>query len=201
MARYIGPKTKISRRFGESLFGYDKSFEKKGHPPGQHGTSKRRKVVSEYGIQLKAKQKAKYTYGVLERQFRNLFEEASRKEGITGTILLQFLESRLDNIVYRMGLAPTRPAARQLVAHCHLLVNGEKCNIPSRRLKINDVIGIRAKSRELELITSSISQKGKRFSWIEWNDEKMEGRFIAIPNRDEIPENIEDQLIVELYSK
>lgn len=201
MARYTGPKTKISRKFGEAIFGYDKSFEKKGHPPGQHGTSKRRKVVSEYGVQLKAKQKAKYTYGVLEKQFRNLFKEASRKQGITGTILLQLLESRLDNVVYRMGLAPTRPAARQLVTHCHLLVNGEKCNIPSRKLKIGDTIGIRTKSRELEFITSSLARKGKKFPWLDWNDEKMEGQFIGIPEREQIPENIEEQLIVELYSK
>ncbi len=201
MARYIGPKTKISRKFGEAIFGYDKSFEKKGHPPGQHGTSKRRKVVSEYGIQLKAKQKAKYTYGVLERQFRNLFKEANRKQGITGTILLQLLESRLDNVVYRMGLAPTRPAARQLVTHCHLLVNGEKCNIPSRRLTVGDTVSIRTKSKELEFITTSLARKGKKFPWLDWNDEKMEGKFIGVPEREQIPENIEEQLIVELYSK
>lgn len=201
MARYRGPKTKISRKFGEAIFGYDKSFEKKGHPPGQHGTSKRRKVVSEYGIQLKAKQKAKYTYGVLERQFRNLFKEANRKQGITGTILLQLLESRLDNVVYRMGLAPTRPAARQLVTHCHLLVNGEKCNIPSRRLKVGDIVGLRTKSRDLEFITTSLARKEKKFPWLDWDEEKMEGKVIGIPEREQIPENIEEQLIVELYSK
>ena len=201
MARYRGPKTKISRKFGEAIFGYDKSFERRNYPPGQHGQSKRRRQLKEYALQLKAKQKAKYTYGVLEKQFRNLFKEASRRQGITGTILMQLLESRLDNVVFRLGLAPSRRAARQLVSHKHITLNGVVTNIPSCTVKPGDVIGIREKSRNMEAISDSLSKKGRHFPWTDWNGDKMEGTFIAIPEREEIPENIEEQLIVELYSK
>lgn len=201
MARYRGPKTKIARKFGEAIFGFDKSFERRNYPPGQHGQSRRRKQPKEYALQLKAKQKAKYTYGVLEKQFRNLFKKASRKQGITGTILLQLLESRLDNVVFRLGIAPTRRAARQLVTHKHITLNGTITNIPSCMVLAGDLIGIRERSRNMEAIADSLSKKGKHFPWMDWNSEKMEGTFITIPEREEIPENIEEQLIVELYSK
>ncbi|HLS10671.1 MAG TPA: 30S ribosomal protein S4 [Flavobacteriaceae bacterium] len=201
MARYTGPKTKIARKFGETIFGDDKSFEKKNYPPGQHGNARRRGKKSEYAIQLQEKQKAKYTYGILERQFRNMFKSANAAPGITGEILLQYCESRLDNVVYRMGIAPTRAAARQLVSHRHILVNGERVNIPSYRLKAGDVVGIRPKSRTLETIKNSLSNNDRVYEWITWNTEKMEGTYVSIPERIQIPENINEQLIVELYSK
>lgn len=202
MARYTGPKTKIARKFGDPIFGPDKSFEKKNYPPGQHGTNKRRRKQSEYGIQLKEKQKAKYTYGVLERQFSNLFKKASRSKGITGEVLLQLLESRLDNVVYRMGIAPTRDGARQLVLHRHITVNDEIVNIPSFTLKTGDLVGVRKKSKSLEIITESLdTARYASSSWLEWDQDKMVGKFINVPARDEIPENIQEQLIVELYSK
>ncbi|HPE85859.1 MAG: 30S ribosomal protein S4 [Bacteroidia bacterium] len=201
MARYTGPKTKIARKFNEPIYGPDKNYEKKNYPPGQHGNSKRRKKVSEYGIQLMEKQKAKYTYGMLERQFRNLFEKASRKGGITGEVLLQLLEARLDNVVFRMGIAPTRAAARQLVTHRHITVNGEVLNIPSYTVRPGETIGVREKSKSLEVITNSLASRTNRFSWLEWDESLMTGKFLAFPMRDEIPENINQQLIVELYSK
>ncbi len=201
MARYTGPKTRISRKFGEEIYGVDKAFKKRPYKPGQHGPSKRRKQLSEYGTQLMEKQKAKYTYGVLERQFRNLFKKASRKQGITGDILLQLLESRLDNVVFRLGIAPTRRAARQLVSHGHITVNGRHTNIPSYSLKPGETIGIREKSRSLEVIGASLSAKGRPFSWLDWNNDEMSGTFISVPDRENIPEKINAQLIVELYSK
>jgi small subunit ribosomal protein S4 len=201
MARYIGPKTKIARKFGEPIYGPDKSYEKKNYPPGQHGSSKRRKKMSEYGIQLQEKQKAKYTYGVLEKQFKNLFEKAANKSGITGEILLQLIESRLDNLVYRFGIAPTRNAARQLVSHRHITVNGEVVNIPSYLVKEGDVIGVREKSKSLEAISTSLEGRVNRYPWIEWDAEKMKGKFMSYPSREDIPETIKEQLIVELYSK
>lgn len=203
MARYTGPVTKIARKFGDPIFGPDRSFEKRKFPPGQHGPSKRRKQKSDYAIQLNEKQKAKYTYGVLERQFRNLFDAASRKSGVTGEVLLQYLEARLDNTVYRLGIAPTRRGARQLVSHKHILVNGILTNIPSYRLKPGDVISVRNKSRHLEMINNSVSAKSdvRKWAWLEWNPERMEGTFMEYPSRDVIPENINEQLIVELYSK
>lgn len=201
MARYTGPKTKIARKFGEPIYGPDKYFEKKNYPPGMHGVAKRRKKMSEYGIQLQEKQKAKYTYGILEKQFRNLFDLASKKKGITGTILLQLIESRLDNVVYRLGIAPTRSAARQLVSHCHIVVNGEVLNIPSYLVKVGDIVGVREKSKSLEVITNSVEGRGNRFSWLEWDSAKMAGKFMNYPEREDIPENINEQLIVELYSK
>ena len=201
MARYIGPKTKIARKFGDSIYGPDKYFEKKNYPPGQHGVNRRRKT-SEYGIQLKEKQKAKYTYGVLERQFRNLFEKASRSKGITGEELLGLLESRLDNVVYRLGVAPTRAAARQLVSHRHITVDGEVVNIPSYQVKSGQIIGVREKSKSLEVIVDSLAGNSvSRYSWLEWDNESKTGKFLNIPERSEIPENIKEQLIVELYSK
>ncbi|MGA0231821.1 MAG: 30S ribosomal protein S4 [Saprospiraceae bacterium] len=203
MARYTGPTTKMARKFGEPIFGPDRSFEKRKYPPGQHGPSKRRKQKSDYAIQLMEKQKAKYTYGVLERQFRNIFESASRKSGVTGEILLQYLEARLDNTVYRLGIAPTRRAARQLVSHKHILVNGILTNIPSCRLKPGDVISVRNKSRHMDIFQNTIGAKSdvRKWSWLEWNPERMEGTFMEYPNRELIPENINEQLIVELYSK
>lgn len=201
MARYKGPKTKIARKFGEAIFGYDKAFEKKSYPPGQHGPNKRRKAPSDYGLQLKEKQKAKYTYGVLERQFRNLFKEANRRQGVTGVNLLQLLESRLDNIVFRMGLAPTRRAARQLVTHKHIVLNGTICNVPSCQVKINDVITVREKSKDFKVIQESLNRKGKKFPWVDFSRDTMSGTVLAVPERAEIPENIKEQLIVELYSK
>jgi small subunit ribosomal protein S4 len=200
MARYTGPKTKISRKFGEPIFGASKALQKKNYPPGQHGRGRRRKQ-SEYAIQLAEKQKAKYTYGVLERQFANVFDRASRKSGITGEILLQMLEARLDNTVYRLGIAPTRRAARQLISHKHITVNGEIVNIPSYTLKNNDVVGVREKSKSLLAITESLSSSAKSFSWLEWDSSSMTGRYLNAPSREEIPENIKEQLIVELYSK
>lgn len=201
MARYRGPKTKIARKFGDAIYGPDKNFEKKKTPPGQHGNSHRRKKLSEYGVQLKEKQKAKYTYGILERQFRNLFKTATRRKGITGEILLQLCEARLDNVVYRMGIAPSRPAARQLVSHRHITVNGNIVNIPSYQIQVGDVVGVRQKSQSLEAITDSLTGRASNYSWLEWDVEKMQGTFNAVPERQDIPENINEQLIVELYSK
>ncbi len=201
MARYRGPKTKIARKFGEAIFGDDKSFEKRNYPPGQHGNNRRRGKKSEYAIQLMEKQKAKYTYGILERQFRNLFEKANRKKGVTGEVLLQLCESRLDNVVYRLGVAPSRRAARQLVSHRHITVNGEVVNIPSYQLKPGDVVGVREKSKSLEAIERSLSNNSSVYEWISWNNEKKEGTFVSVPERIQIPENIKEQLIVELYSK
>ncbi len=202
MARYRGPKTKIARKLGEPIYGPDKYFEKKNFPPGQHGNNRRRRKVSEYGIQLKEKQKAKYTYGVLEKQFSNLFKKASSMKGVTGVVLLQLLESRLDNVVYRLGIAPTRQAARQLVSHRHIVVNGVLTNIPSFRVKPGDIVSVRERSKSLEVITDSLSGANhSKYSWIEWDNDQMAGKFLNIPEREEIPENIEEQLIVELYSK
>ena len=201
MARYTGPKTKIARKFGEPIYGADKNYEKRNYPPGQHGAAKRRKKVSEYGVQLMEKQKAKYTYGILERQFRNLFEKANKKKGITGEILLQLIESRLDNLVYRFGIAPTRAAARQLVSHRHITVNGKVVNIPSYLVKVGDIIAVREKSKSLEVITNSVDGRGNRYPWLEWDSDKLCGKFMAYPNREDIPETINEQLIVELYSK
>jgi len=201
MARYTGPKTRIARKFGEAIYGPDKSFERKKNPPGQHGAN-RRKKTSEYGIQLKEKQKAKFTYGLLERQFSNLFDKASRSKGITGEVLLQLLESRLDNVVFRLGIAPSRDAARQLVSHKHIMVNGSLVNIPSYTLKAGDVVSVREKSKSLVTITESLSGNNQsKFGWIEWENDIMGGKFLNAPLREEIPENIKEQLIVELYSK
>lgn len=201
MARYKGPKSKIARRFNEPIFGASKALSKKAYPPGQHGRGRRRKQ-SEYAVQLMEKQKAKYTYGVLEKQFANLFDKASRKKGITGEVLLQLLESRLDNVVFRLGIAPTRRAARQLVGHKHVLVNGEILNIPSYQVKEGDVIGVREKSKSLEAVTNSLSSNTvTRYSWLEFDKSSMSGKFVNIPQREDIPENINEQLIVELYSK
>ncbi len=201
MARYIGPKTRISRRFGEAIFGPDKVLSKRTNPPGQHGVN-RRKKSSEYGVQLNEKQKAKYTYGVLERQFRNLFDKAARDKGITGEILLQLLECRLDNIVYRLGIAPTRSAARQLVSHKHIVVDGQVVNIPSYSVKPGQVIGVREKAKSLEVIENSLSGfNHAKYAWLEWDNSSMSGKYLHIPERADIPENIKEQLIVELYSK
>ncbi|MEH6511807.1 30S ribosomal protein S4 [Maribacter arcticus] len=201
MARYTGPKSKIARKFGEAIFGDDKSFEKKNYPPGQHGNNRRRGKKSEYSVQLMEKQKAKYTYGILEKQFRNLFATAKRKEGVAGEILLQLCESRLDNVVYRMGISPTRSGARQLVSHRHITVNGELVNIPSYSLKAGDVVGVREKSKSLQSIQDSLTASSAVYEWISWNSEKKEGTYVSIPERLQIPENIKEQLIVELYSK
>ena len=201
MARYTGPKTKIARKFGEAIFGEDKSFEKRNYPPGQHGQNRRRGKKSEYAVQLAEKQKAKYTYGILERQFRNLFKKATAAQGITGEVLLQLCESRLDNVVYRMGIAPSRNAARQLVSHRHITVNGEKVNIPSYQLKPGDVVAVREKSKSLEAIQQSLANSSHVFEWITWNADKKEGTFVSVPQRLQIPENINEQFIVELYSK
>ena len=201
MARYRGPKTKIARKFNEPIFGPSKALQKKSYGPGQHGRSRRRKQ-SEYAIQLAEKQKAKYTYGVLERQFANLFDKASRKKGITGTVLLQMLESRLDNTVFRLGIAPTRRAARQFILHKHITVNGRVVNIASYLLKSGDLITVREKSQSLEAITQSLaSHSSRKYSWLEWDNGLMTGKFNNVPEREEIPENIQEQLIVELYSK
>lgn len=201
MARYTGPKTKIARKFGEPIFGVDKTLSKKNYPPGQHGNNRRRKT-SEYGIQLREKQKAKYTYGVLERQFRNLFEKASRSKGITGEVLLQLLECRLDNIVFRLGLAKTRAAARQLVLHRHVVVDGKVVNIPSYSVKPGQIVSVREKSKSLEVIGDALSgyNHGK-YLWIEWDQNAMGGKLLHVPTREDIPENIKEQSIVELYSK
>ena len=201
MARYTGPKSKVARRFREAIFGPDKALDKKPYGPGMHGNSRRRGKQSEYSIQLAEKQKAKYTYGLLERQFAKTFKVAAAKRGVTGENLLKFLESRLDNVVYRMGIAPTRNSARQLVLHKHILVNGEIVNIPSYHLKAGDKIAVREKSKSMEAITSSLGSGRKRFGWIEWNEKQMEGVFVNMPERADIPENIKEQLIVELYSK
>jgi small subunit ribosomal protein S4 len=201
MARYTGPKTKIARKFGEAIFGDDKSFEKKNYPPGQHGNNRRRGKKSEYAIQLMEKQKAKYTYGILEKQFRNIFAKANRSKGVTGEVLLQLCESRLDNVVYRMGIANSRSGARQLVSHRHITVNGELVNIPSYCLKAGDVVGVREKSKSLQAIQDSLAANSSVYEWITWNTEKKEGTFVSVPERIQIPENIKEQLIVELYSK
>jgi len=201
MARYTGPKTKIARKFGEAIYGEDKAFEKRNYPPGQHGNNKRRGKSSEYATQLMEKQKAKYTYGILERQFRNMFKRATAAPGITGEVLLQLCESRLDNVVYRMGIAPSRSAARQLVSHRHITVNGNVVNIPSYSLNPGDVVAVREKSKSLEAIDSSLSNSSRIYEWITWNTEKKEGTYVSIPARIQIPENINEQFIVELYSK
>tara|TARA_A100001011_G_scaffold331378_1_gene357754 strand:+ start:19187 stop:19792 length:606 start_codon:yes stop_codon:yes gene_type:complete len=201
MARYTGPKTKIARKFGEPIFGIDKSFEKRNYPPGQHGVSKRRGKKSEYSIQLMEKQKAKFTYGILERQFRNLFDKASRSKGVTGEVLLQLCESRLDNLVYRFGLSPSRSGARQLVSHRHITVNGSIVNIPSYQLKVGDVIGVREKSKTLNIIQEIKTKNQSVYEWLSWNNDEFNGTFVKIPERAQIPENIKEQLIVELYSK
>lgn len=201
MARYTGPKTKIARKFGEPIFGEDKVLQRRNFPPGQHGQNKRRKT-SEYGVQLREKQKVKYTYGVLERQFRNLFAKASRLKGITGVILLQLLESRLDNVVYRLGVAPTRAAARQLVLHKHITVNGAVVNIPSYEVKPGDIVGVREKSKSLEVIADALAGfNHSKYPWIEWDESIKAGKLLHLPEREDIPENIKEQLIVELYSK
>lgn len=201
MARYTGPKTKIARKFGEAIFGDDKSFEKRNYPPGQHGNNRRRGKKSEYAIQLQEKQKAKYTYGILERQFRNMFDRATRAQGITGEVLLQLCESRLDNVVYRMGLANSRRGARQLVSHRHITVNGELVNIPSYQLKAGDVVGVREKSKSLEAIQNSLDANSSVYEWITFNNDTKQGTFVSVPARVQIPENINEQFIVELYSK
>src|SRR5690554_4629554 len=201
MARYTGPKSKIARKFGEAIFGADKALERRNYPPGQHGLSKRRSKKSEYALQLTEKQKAKYTYGILERQFRRMFEKASSASGITGEILLQLCESRLDNVVYRMGIAPTRRAARQIVSHRHVTVNGELVNIPSYQLKPGDKVAVREKSKSLEAIERSLSNSSTVYEWITWNNETKEGTFVSVPARLQVPENIKEQLIVELYNK
>ena len=201
MARYTGPKTKIARKFGEAIFGDDKSFEKRNYPPGQHGNNRRRGKKSEYAIQLQEKQKAKYTYGILENQFRNMFEKATRSTGITGVVLLQLCESRLDNVVYRMGIAPSRRSARQFVSHRHITVNGELVNIPSYQVKPGDNIAVREKSKSLIAIQDSLSNASHVYEWITWNNDTKQGTFVAVPERIQIPENINEQFIVELYSK
>ena len=201
MARYIGPKSRIARRFGEAIFGPDKVLDRRNYAPGQHGVN-RRKKMSEYGTQLAEKQKAKYTYGVLERQFRLLFAQASRIKGITGEILLQLLESRLDNVVYRLGMAPTRAAARQLVSHRHITVDGKVVNIPSYQVKAGQVVAVREKAKSLEVIATSLDGfNHSKYPWLEWNEADKAGKFLNMPQREEIPENIKEQLIVELYSK
>lgn len=201
MARYRGPKSKIARKFNEPIFGPSKALQKKAYGPGQHGRG-RRKKQSEYAIQLNEKQKAKYTYGVLERQFANLFHKASRKGGITGEVLLQLLESRLDNVVYRLGISPTRRGARQLVLHKHILVNGDIVNIPSYSLKSGDTVSVRERSKSLEVVVNSLtSNRSQKYAWLDWNSAEMSGKMMMVPEREEIPENIQEQLIVELYSK
>ena len=200
MARYTGPSTKIARKFGEPIFGADRDFEKRNYPPGQHGLASKRKKKSEYGTQLKEKQKVKYTYGLLERQFRNLYEKASRMKGQKGENLIILLESRLDNLVYRMGIAPTRAAARQLVSHAHITLNGVVCNIPSAHVKPGDVVAVRERSKSLEVITNSVASAAK-YSWIEFDAKTLTGKYLNVPVRTEIPETINEQLIVELYSK
>jgi len=203
MARYTGPKTKKARSFGEPIFGYSKAFEKKKYPPGHHGNTRRRRQKSDYALQLMEKQKAKYTYGVLERQFRNLFSTANSKKGVTGEVLLQLLEARLDNTVFRLGLAPTRRAARQLVSHKHVTVNGIVTNVPSCQLRPGDVVGIRGKSQGLQVVRDSVNSKSdvRKFPWLEFNSDKKQGVFLEYPDREAIPEKLNEQLIVELYSK
>lgn len=201
MARYIGPKSRIARRFGEAIFGPDKVLSKRNFPPGQHGNSRRRKT-SEYGVMLAEKQKAKYTYGVLEKQFRNLFDKATRTKGVKGEVLLQLLESRLDNIVYRLGIAPTRAAARQLVLHRHITVDGEVVNIASYSVKPGQVVAVREKSKSLEVIADALAGfNHSKYPWIEWDENVKGGKMLHLPQREDIPENIKEQLIVELYSK
>ena len=201
MARYIGPKSKIARKFGEPIFGPDKAFENKNYPPGQHGNSRRRNKMSEYGVQLKEKQKVKYTYGVLEKQFSNLFKKAARSKGITGEVLLQLLECRLDNVVYRLGISRSRSGARQLVSHRHITVNGELVNIPSFSLNAGDVVAVREKSKSLVAIEDSLANRNDVYEWLTWNSDTKQGNFVSVPERIQIPENIKEQLIVELYSK
>ncbi len=201
MARYTGPKTKIARKFGEAIFGEDKNFEKRNFPPGQHGNARRRGKKSEYATQLMEKQKAKYTYGILERQFSNLFKKASASQGITGEILLQLCESRLDNVVYRMGVSNSRSGARQLVSHRHITVNGEIVNIPSYSLKDGDVVAVREKSKSLVAIEDALASNNNVYEWLTWNNDTKSGTFVKVPERLQIPENIKEQLIVELYSK
>ncbi len=201
MARYIGPKSKIARKFRDPIYGPDKNFEKKNYPPGMHGQTKRRPKSSEYGTQLMEKQKAKYTYGILEKQFKNTFLKAARKGGITGSVLLQLIESRLDNVVYRLGIAPTRSAARQLIGHRHITVNGKVVNVPSFELRPGDIVAVRERSKSLEVITDSVSSHGNPYPWLEWDRGMLTGKFMNYPERDQIPENIREQLIVELYSK
>lgn len=201
MARYTGPKTRIARKFREPIFGPDKNFERKNYAPGQHGNSRRRSKLSEYGMQLQEKQKAKYTYGMLERQFRKVFQLAARRKGMTGENLMQLIESRLDNVVFRLGIAPSRAAARQLVSHRHISVNGQICNIPSRLLVPGDTVEVRERSKALEVVTNSLSGKAMTSAWLEWDGNLMVGKFMNYPQRDEIPETINEQAIVELYSK
>jgi small subunit ribosomal protein S4 len=201
MARYTGPTTRIARKFGEAIFGDDKSFEKRNYPPGQHGMAKKRGKKSEYAVQLMEKQKAKYSYGILEKQFRNLFEKASATKGVTGEVLLQLCEARLDNVVFRMGIAPSRRGARQIVSHRHITVNGSVVNIPSYHLKPGDVVAVREKSKSLEAIERSLTNSSHVYEWITWNNETKSGTFVSVPARLQIPENIKEQLIVELYNK
>ena len=201
MARYTGPKTKIARKFGEPIFGEDKSFEKRNYPPGQHGNARRRGKKSEYAVQLMEKQKAKFTYGILERQLRNLFEKASRSKGVKGEVLLQLCESRLDNVVYRLCLSTSRSGARQLVSHRHITVNGSILNIPSYQVKKGDVIGVREKSKTLNIIVEANGKDASAYEWLSWNRDQLQGTFVSVPERLQIPENIKEQLIVELYSK
>ena len=201
MARYTGPKTKISRKFGESIFGEDKSFEKRNYPPGQHGNNRRKPKKSEYAIQLMEKQKAKYTYGILERQFRNLFDKANSSKGVTGEVLLQLCETRLDNIVYRLGITKTRNSARQLVCHRHITINGNVNNIPSTHVKVGDVVGVREKSKSLVLIDDALSISNNESEWLSWDKDNLQGTLVSVPTREQITENIKEQLIVELYSK
>ena len=202
MARYTGPKSKIARRFLDPIFGPDKALDRRAYGPGQHGPNKRRGgKLSEYGIQLKEKQKAKYTYGILEKQFSNMFEKASRMKGITGENLSQLCETRLDNTIFRLGVSPTRSGARQLVSHRHITVNGDVVNIPSYSVKVGDVVGIREKSKSLEIVSNSLASNNKKYDWLDWNSSDMTGRFLSVPAREMIPENIKEQLIVELYSK
>lgn len=201
MARYTGPKTRIARKFGEAIFGFDKAFEKKNYPPGQHGVSKKRKTLSEFGTQLKEKQKAKYTYGLMEKQFSNLFKKAASKKGVTGENMFQMLEARLDNTVYRLGISPTRRGARQLVSHKHIEVNDKVVNVPSYTLRPGDTVSVRERSKSLPGISDSLSKNAKKFNWLVWDDGEKKGTFVSLPARADIPENIQEQLIVELYSK
>ena len=201
MARYTGPKTRIARKFGEAIFGDDKSFEKRNYPPGQHGMAKKRGKKSEYAIQLMEKQKAKYSYGILEKQFRGLFKKASATKGVTGEVLLQLCEARLDNVVFRMGIAPSRRGARQLVSHRHITVNGEVVDIASYHLRAGDKVAVREKSKSLEAIERSLANSSHAYEWITWNNDLKEGTFVSVPARLQIPENIKEQLIVELYNK
>ncbi len=201
MARYLGPKTKIARKFKEPIYGPDKYFEKRNYPPGQHGLNKKRAKSSEYATQLKEKQKVKYTYGILERQFAKIFQKASRMQGITGENLLKLMESRLDNVVFRLGLAPTRNAARQLVSHRHIIVNGKVVNISSYTLRSGDLVGVRERSKSYGVISDAVHSRVNKYAWLEWDGDQMAGRFLSAPARDQITENIKEQLIVELYSK